>query len=253
MNYPTEAAEAQGGLPEPLVFRSVERRIVDRGPENGSERRLNGHLDRRDPFRAGTAADRREQPHPFEAEQRMEASAPAPEVDLAQVQLAAHQQGLREGIAQAEAELGERIAQERQGVVQALEVFVREKQKYFAGLEKEVVRLSLAIAERVLHRESCMDPTLLAGAARVALQQVDNESTARLRTAPEEVVMWEGILQREGRSVMVCGDASLSKGQCLLEAANGTIELGVRSQLAEIEHGFFELLGRNPSISMQAA
>ncbi len=253
MSYPTEAASLQALSPEPLVFRSIERRGIDLGPENGVDRRGKGGVDRRDPTKSGSPLDRREQPHSHPAEPPMEAAVAVPGLDLVQMRLDAHEQGLREGMARAEAHLGERVEQERQGVVRALEEFVREKQRYFAGLEKEVVRLSLAIAERVLHRESAMDPMLLAGAARVALEQVNDDSTAVLRTAPDEAAMWEAVLRREGRTVKVCGDTSLSKGQCLLEAANGTIELGIRSQLAEIEHGFFELLGRNPSMSMQGA
>ena len=252
MSYPTEAAGPPALLPQPLVFRSIERRGPDLGPGQGVDRRGKGSVDRRDPKRTGSPLDRRE-PHSATAEQAAEAAAAVPELDLTQIRQDAHEQGLREGIARAEAHLGERVEQERQGVVRALEEFVREKQRYFAGLEKEVVRLSLAIAERVLHRESAMDPMLLAGAARVALEQVNDDSTAVLRTAPDDAAMWEGMLQREGRTVKVCADASISKGQCLLEAANGTIELGVRSQLAEIEHGFFELLSRNPAMSMQGA
>ena len=35
--------------------------------------------------------------------------------------------------------------------------------RYFAGVEAEVVKLALAIAARVLHREAKLDPLLLTG------------------------------------------------------------------------------------------
>ena len=57
-------------------------------------------------------------------------------------------------------------------------------------------------------------------------------------------------MHREGRTVEVKADPSLSRGECLLETANGSVELGVRAQLKEIEHGFFELLGRNPAMAV---
>ncbi len=172
-----------------------------------------------------------------------------PPVDTTAIALAARQQGVLEGIAQTEAELQQVVQQERQGVTRALEEFVREKQRYFAGLEKEVVRLSLAIAERVLHREAGMDPLLLAGAARVALEDIRDDRDAVLRVSPEDVGAWVAIMQREGREVDVKADPALTRGECLLETANGTAELGVRAQLKEIEHGFFELLGRNPAMA----
>ncbi len=172
-----------------------------------------------------------------------------PPVDSNAIALAARQQGLLEGIAQTEAELQQVVQQERQGITRALEEFVREKQRYFAGLEKEVVRLSLAIAERVLHREAGMDPLLLAGAARVALENVKDDRDAVLRVASEDVALWTAIMDREGRAVDVKADPTLNRGECLLETTSGTVELGVRAQLQEIEHGFFELLGRNPAMA----
>ncbi len=178
-----------------------------------------------------------------------EVPAEQPRLDPEQIAYAAREQGVLEGKRQTEAEMHVLLQQERQGVSRALEEFVREKQRYFAGLEKEVVRLSLAIAERVLHREAGMDPMLLAGAARVALEQVKDDRDAVLRVAAEDVAAWTQTMQREGRSVEVRPDPSLGRGECLLETASGSVELGVRAQLKEIEHGFFELLGRNPAMA----
>ncbi len=162
---------------------------------------------------------------------------------------AARQQGVQQGVQQAEAQMHHMVQQERQGVTRALEEFVREKQRYFAGLEKEVVRLSLAIAERVLHREAAMDPILLAGAARVALEEVKDDRDAILRVAADDVGAWTATMARENRTVEVRVDPALGRGECILETANGSVELGVRAQLKEIEHGFFELLGRNPALA----
>lgn len=172
-----------------------------------------------------------------------------PALDPEQIAQEAREAGLREGFARSEQQMQMRVDQERQGIARAVEEFMREKQRYFAGLEKEVVRLSLAIAERVLHREAAMDPTLLAGAARVALEQVNDGSDAVLRVSPDEVSVWTRTLAAEGRAVTVSGDASLQRGECLLETATGTVEFGVRAQLQEIERGFFELLGRNPAVA----
>ncbi len=168
----------------------------------------------------------------------------------AEIAHAARQQGMLEGVRQNEAEMQQLLQQERQGIAAALEEFVREKQRYFAGLEKEVVRLSLAIAERVLHREAGMDPLLLAGAAHVALEQVKDDRDAVLHVAVEDVATWAAIMAREGRVVEVLADAGLSKGECLLQTASGSVELGIRAQLNEIEHGFFELLNRNPAMAV---
>ncbi|HEU4636319.1 MAG TPA: hypothetical protein VFS41_09090, partial [Edaphobacter sp.] len=77
------------------------------------------------------------------------------------------------------------ILREREAVLRACEGFAQERTRYFAAVEEEVVRLSLAIAARILHREIGMDPLLLKGAVRVALEKVQGAETAVLHV-PEE-------------------------------------------------------------------
>ncbi len=67
---------------------------------------------------------------------------------------------------------------------QALDEFRSQREEYFAQVEHEVVRLALAIAERILHREAQVDPLLLAGAVRVALGQLAESTEVRLRVPP---------------------------------------------------------------------
>lgn len=162
---------------------------------------------------------------------------------------AARAEGWREAEAALAQQLEQRVLAERQSVAQALDTFVSEKRRYFAGLEKEVVRLALAIAERVLHRETAMDPTLLAGAARVALEQVDQESAAVLLVSAGDLQQWQNALPAIGREVELRECADLARGECLLQTEAGSFELGSRAQLCEIERGFFELIGRTPAIA----
>ena len=62
-----------------------------------------------------------------------------------------------------EKELDERIAQERRQCLKACERVSSRAARYSAGVEAEVVKLALAIAARVLHREAKLDPLLLTG------------------------------------------------------------------------------------------
>ncbi len=90
-----------------------------------------------------------------------------------------------------ESELEKRIVEERAVVLKIGEEFRRERAKYFAGVEGEVVKLALAIAARVLHREAKLDPLLLAGVVKVALEKVAEDSTAVLRVPASELEMWQ--------------------------------------------------------------
>jgi flagellar assembly protein FliH len=138
-----------------------------------------------------------------------------------------------------------RIATATQALTAALDGFLADRDRYLAQVEQEVVRLALAIAARVLHRESLMDPLLLSGAVRVALGQLAETTEVRLKIPASEYQMWREMLHLMPNLPLrpeVIVDDALTTGECLLETHLGSVDLGVRSQLAEIERGFFDLL-----------
>ena len=147
-----------------------------------------------------------------------------------------------------EQELQEGIAAERKAVLKACEEFVRERARYFAGVEAEVVRLALAIAARVLHREAKIDPLLLTGVVRVALEKVADDSATVLRVPVGAVEMWrEAFVMSPESSLQIVGDERLAAGECVLDTNVGRVELGVSAQLEEIERGFFDLMQQRPA------
>lgn len=162
----------------------------------------------------------------------------------------AREQGRREAMQVLEQQATAEQQQLQRQVFQSLEEFRLERQKYFHHVEAEVVRLALAIAARVLHREAHMDPMLLAGAVRVALDKLGNSSSVVMRVPAPEVGQWKEFFRGAGNSRIQPGileDPSLAPGECVLATELGTIELGVRAQLEEIEQGFFDLLDRRPA------
>jgi flagellar assembly protein FliH len=141
------------------------------------------------------------------------------------------------------------IARQREQVVKAVEEFRSAREEYFGGVEAEVVKLALAIAARVLHRETQIDPLLLEGAVRVALEKMAERASVVLRASPPDIDAWERVfhgMDVEDRP-KVRGDAALARGECVLETRMGTVELGVKAQLEEIERGFFDLLSHRPA------
>lgn len=127
--------------------------------------------------------------------------------------------------------------------------FAAEREHYFHQVEHETVRLALAIAARVLRREAQMDPLLLTGAVRVALGQLSETTTVRLRVPAEDEVLW-----REALALMpalplrpkIVADTRMGLGECRMETELGTTDLGLWAQLREIERGFFDRVGTGP-------
>jgi len=145
-----------------------------------------------------------------------------------------------------------RLAAATRALTAALEKFIAGRDQYLAQVEHEVVRLALAIAARVLRREALMDPLLLAGAVRVALGQLADSTEVRLKVPATEYEMWREMLRLMPNLPLhpeVVADNALAIGDCLLETQLGSVDLGVRSQLAEIERGFFDLLEQREQVA----
>ena len=158
---------------------------------------------------------------------------------------AARKQGFQEGQAQAASAAAQAIEKERAAVVAAVSDFARERTACFRRVESEAVRLALSIARKILHREAQMDPLLLAGVVRVALDQMQAGTRLVLRTSPGSARTWaEFCSQHLGKEhvIEVEPDTSLAAHRCILQAEVGSTEISLDTQLQEIEGGFFDLL-----------
>ena len=153
--------------------------------------------------------------------------------------------------AEREAQAGATVAAERERLRKAAELveqFARERDRYFAQVEHEVVTLALGISARILRREAQMDPLLLTGAVRVALGQLSASTVAQLVVPPGELDLWtEAIAHAPNLAVkpsVVAGEG-MRLGECAIKTDLGSVDLGIRGQLGEIERGFFDRVGRS--------
>lgn len=152
---------------------------------------------------------------------------------------------------QAEALAAEEEQRKRQ-LATLLESFTRERDRFLHAVEQEVVKLALAVAARVLRREAQMDPLLLTGAVRIALGQLAGASEVRLRVPAAEADLWKetiALMPHLAMKPAVAAGEGMRLGDCVIESNVGTVDLGVRSQLGEIERGFFDRAG--PATSIQ--
>lgn len=164
---------------------------------------------------------------------------------------AGRERGIQEGRqAEREALAPARQAEEKRRAEQVAELIQRlaeDRERYLHAIEHEVVTLALAIAARILRREAQMDPLLLTGAVRVALGQLSNTTEVKLRVPAAELDLWrEAIAHVPNLTVKptVLAGEGMRLGDCLVETTVGTVDLGIRAQMAEIERGFFDRAGR---------
>jgi len=113
----------------------------------------------------------------------------------------------------------------------------------FRSAQKDVLQLSVAIAQKILHREIQTSPDVLGGIISVALERIEAQDVHCLRIHPSMVRRIEDQLAKwAGRKITIVADAGLELGGCLFETHHGNVDAGIESQLAEIERGLADHL-----------
>ncbi len=157
------------------------------------------------------------------------------------------QRGFQEGLqSERETQKAARDREEQQRGEQLATLvrkFEEAQESYLHAIEQEVVMLALEIAARILRREAQMDPLLLTGAVRVALGQLSESTEVRLRVPAAEFDLWQESLEHIPNLAVkpsLIADDDMRTGDCMIDTTLGSVDLGVRSQLGEIERGFFD-------------
>lgn len=110
--------------------------------------------------------------------------------------------------------------------------------------EADVVRLSLAIARRVLRRELAVDPDALHGLVVAALEKLQSQEISRVKVHPSHAALVTACLRQavSGAAGEVIPDASCEPGGVIFETERGNLDASVDSQLQEIERGLTDRL-----------
>jgi flagellar assembly protein FliH len=111
--------------------------------------------------------------------------------------------------------------------------------------EGDLVRLAIAIARRILHREIAVDSEALLGLTKAALAAIDQREIQTIRTHTDNVPLVTRILEqgKSTRRIEITGDARLDSGALIIETSRGQLDASVETQLDEIERGFVDLVG----------
>ena len=159
------------------------------------------------------------------------------------------EQGRQSAQQQLRSELDATIAKHREQIGLALHEFALERQNYYRRIEGEVVELALAIAHKILHREAQIDPYTLAGIVRITLEKLDTGTKVDLHVHPSEAAEWRHYFACQMENVPapeVFEDSAIAPGECRIETSLGSTEVGLESQLKEIETGLLDLLAERP-------
>ena len=159
---------------------------------------------------------------------------------------AAYQQAFAAGEAAGIQRASERIEPAAAALNRITQELVSLRSKFRADVEQDTVKLAIAIARRVLHRELATDPEAILGLVIAAFQKLDARETRRLRVCPaDSAILHEYRARLDFPSGLeIVADASLQPGGVVFETSRGELDASVATQLAEIDRGFTDLLRR---------
>ena|SRR5690242_10388105 len=190
------------------------------------------------------AAPRKVQPPP-------DAARPAPAAPSAEFEAQVHQQlqvafesGVREGEAAARQKLEGEIRRAVEQLAVAAAEVASSRAEAIRRAEADIVRLSIEIARRILHRELSVDPAALGALVRAALEKLAAQQICRVRVHPDQEQLVRTTLTQLGRGadIEIATDAAQPRGGALFETENGSLDASVETQLREIERGFADRL-----------
>jgi flagellar biosynthesis/type III secretory pathway protein FliH len=156
----------------------------------------------------------------------------------------AKQAGLEEGKQKARQEAAGEVTAALDRLAQKLNEVAALRNKMRMYAEMDIVKLGLAIAQRILRRELTTDPETIHGLVHAALQKIQNRDILRIRVYPAGAEALKSSLARSGAApaIQVVPDPTLKTGDLLFETSVGELDASVETQLQEVERGLADRL-----------
>jgi flagellar assembly protein FliH len=170
------------------------------------------------------------------------------EGELASRPRQAYQQGYSEGQAAGAQQTASIVDPVAAKMAESIRELSSIRRRYLRQAEEDVLKLALAIARRVLHRELTVDRECLLGVVKAVLDRVDARDVHRVRLHPEDAPLVQRHLANSTGltpCIEVAPDASLERGSVIVETSRGSLDGSISSQLAEIERGLADLVRRS--------
>jgi flagellar assembly protein FliH len=164
----------------------------------------------------------------------------------AEIEKQAYERGFADG-QKAGLELGEKATEPLlEQYARSLDQLKKLRREVLVASEREVVRLALEVARKIVRREIAIDEELTLTLVKVALSRIEDQSLITIRVNPKD----HGIIRRYqavrsdndalGEGIKLVEDPLISRGGCVIETESGIIDARVEEQFREIEKGFLE-------------
>ena len=136
-------------------------------------------------------------------------------------------------------------------IEEALIQLNRIREETFQQIEKEVVELALAIAQKVICHEIAIDRETVVCVAREALAKVDDPGKVTIKMSPSDLqfinetkYQLSNLISNVDNITLEAED-SIQSGGCVIETDLGEIDARIEKQLQAVEQSFRNSMDRN--------
>jgi flagellar assembly protein FliH len=155
--------------------------------------------------------------------------------------------GVERGLESGRADAQRQVPATIDNISAAISELERIRERLHRQTERDLIRLAVTVAERVIHRETVLDPDALAGLVKAGFGKVQARDVARVKMHPAlEPVVTKTLEACGAREMVLMPDASLRPGELLFETSQGVLDASVHTQLSEIERSLLDQLGAGP-------
>jgi flagellar assembly protein FliH len=165
------------------------------------------------------------------------------ERSLVETEAAAYARGRREAEAEAQQRFSTTMQNTAERLAQSVKQLADLRPRLCKEAEADLLRLALAIAQRILHRELSIDPTALQVLVKLSLDRLGRQEQIRVRVNPSLADPVRAILGKlSSHPPDVAPDSALEAGGIVFETTRGQLDASIHSQLDEIERGLIDHL-----------
>ena len=165
------------------------------------------------------------------------------ERSLTEKEAAAYARGRREAEAEAQQRFSATMQATAEKLAQSMKLLADVRPRLCKEAESDLLRLAMAVAKRILHRELNVDPMALQALVKVCLDRLGRQDQYHVRVSPTLAESVRTVLTKlSSRAIDVTADANLEAGGLIFETNRGQLDASIHSQLAEVERGLIDRL-----------
>lgn len=165
--------------------------------------------------------------------------------DPAQIEKAGFENGFRQGEKAGQEAAERKLETLMKRYADGLLEIGKLKPALYKQVETEVVKLSLEVAKKIVHREVSVDREIIQTLVRVALGHVAVKSPVTVHLHPED---YSFVLEQRtaaaktgesGQEIVLLADKSIERGGCFIETECGDVDARISEKFREVERAFF--------------